>query len=161
MQTYTPAFHVKWKGCISISLHTWHRCYCLPTRLFEVGGILHGSFFYVLCKSCGEITQARSPPFVTDGKPFQRDYNVLDLLSFLISFKAQVSVICQPSSGLPWQRCTCLGSPLAGERMKFPVMTSLSLPFTAVRQHNDTMATFEMHPNSALLGLVTTISEAL
>ncbi|KAI9544416.1 hypothetical protein NQZ68_001289 [Dissostichus eleginoides] len=51
-----------------------------------------------------------------------------------------------------------LGSLLAGERMKFPVMTSLSLPFTAVREHNDTRATFETHPNSALLGLVTTIT---
>lgn len=30
-------------------------------------------FFNVLCKSCGEITEAWSPPFITDGKPFQRD----------------------------------------------------------------------------------------
>lgn len=55
-------------------------------------------------------------------------------------------MICQSCSGSPWQRCTCLGSPLARDRMKFPVMTSLSVPFTAVRQHNDTMVTFEMHP---------------
>lgn len=42
--------------------------------------------------------------------------------------------------------------------MKFPVMTSLSLPFTAVRQHNDRRVTFEMHLDSAQLGLVTTIN---
>lgn len=30
-------------------------------------------FVNVLRKSYGEITQARSPPFTTDGKPFQRD----------------------------------------------------------------------------------------
>lgn len=51
-------------------------------------------FFNVLCKSWGEITQARSPPFVTDGKPFQRDYDALDLLSFsfLLKPRYQVSV---------------------------------------------------------------------
>lgn len=43
--------------------------------------------------------------------------------------------------------------------MKFPVTTSLSLPFTAVSQHNDEMVTWnKMHPDSALLGLVTTIT---
>lgn len=42
--------------------------------------------------------------------------------------------------------------------MKFPVMTSLSLPFTAVRQHNDRLVTFQMQPDSTLLGLVTTIT---
>ena len=53
-------------------------------------------FFYVFCKSCGEITQAQSPPFVTDGKPFQRDYHVLDLLwfPFLLKPRYQWSVSC-------------------------------------------------------------------
>lgn len=68
----------------------------LPASLSEVEGILHSSFFNVLRKSCGEITQARSPPFVTDGKPFQRDYNPLDLLSFpfLLKPRYQWSVSC-------------------------------------------------------------------
>lgn len=45
-------------------------------------GNIASLFFYVLRKSCGEITRARSPPFVTDGKPFRRDYDAPDLLSF-------------------------------------------------------------------------------
>lgn len=51
-------------------------------------------FFNVLCKSCGEITQAQSPAFVRDGKPFQRDYDALDLLSFsfLLKPRYQLSV---------------------------------------------------------------------
>lgn len=88
IQTHTLAFHVKWKRWLLITLHTWHCCCCLPASLSEVRGILHSSlffffsFFNVLRKSCGEITQARSPPSVTDGKPFRRDYDALDLLSF-------------------------------------------------------------------------------
>lgn len=55
-------------------------------------------FFNVLCKSCGEITQDRSPPFVTDGKPFQRDYDALDSLSFsfLLKPRYQLSVMRAP-----------------------------------------------------------------
>lgn len=126
-QTYTLDFHVKWKGWIIISLYTWHCCYHLPARLSEVRGISHGSFFNVLCKSCGEITKARSPPFVTDGKPFQRDYDALDLLSFSFLLKpryqlsvsraldcldrgAHVSARPSPDSGwnsLLWPLCLC------------------------------------------------------
>lgn len=89
--------------------------------------------FNVLCKSCGEITQARSPLFVTDGKPFQRDYDALDLLSssFLLKPRYQLSV----SWALDClDRGARLCSPLTREWMKFPVMTSLSLPFTAIGQ---------------------------
>lgn len=136
IQTYTLAFHVKWKGWILISLHSWHCCCCLPACLSEAGGILHGSFFNVLCKSCGEITQARSPPFVTDGKPFQRDYDALDLLSFSFLLKpryqlsvsraldcldrgAHVSAHPSPESGWNsplWPLCLC-HSQLSGNTM--------------------------------------------
>lgn len=62
------------------------------------GGIAWLFFFNVLCKSCGEITQDRSPPFVTDGKPFQRDYDALDSLSFsfLLKPRYQLSVMRAP-----------------------------------------------------------------
>lgn len=62
---------------------------CLSASQREV--ILHCSLFFflfnVLCKSCGEITGARSPPFVTDRTPFQRDYDAVALLSFSFLLK--------------------------------------------------------------------------
>lgn len=97
------------------------------------GGNITWLLFNVLCKSCGEITQARSPLFVTDGKPFQRDYDALDLLSFSFLLKPRYQL------SVSWaldclDRGARLDSPLTREWIKFPVMTSLSLPFTAIRQ---------------------------
>lgn len=93
--TYAVSFVVKWKRCLLISLHTSHCCCCLPASLRGEYYIAL-FFFYVFCKSCGEIIQAQSPPFVTDGKPFQRDYHVLDLLwfPFLLKPRYQWSVSC-------------------------------------------------------------------
>lgn len=74
---------------------------CLPLWGRGMGGgegYCMALFFNVLCKSCGEITQDRSPPFVTDGKPFQRDYDALDSLSFsfLLKPRYQLSVMRAP-----------------------------------------------------------------
>lgn len=158
IQTYILAFHVKWEGWLLISLHTWHHCYYLPASLSEVAGILHGSFFNVLCKSCGEITQARSPPFETDGKPFQRDYDALDLLSFSFLLKPRYQLSVSRALDCLDRGAHVLAHPSPESGWNSPLWPLCVLPFTAVRQHNDMMVTFQMHLNSALLGLVTTIT---
>lgn len=85
----TKAIQWLWMYCIS----KCPTCRCKPIKPFQTYRLAF-FFFYVLCKSWGEITQAQSPPFVTDGKPFQRDYDALDLLSFsfLLKPRYQLSV---------------------------------------------------------------------
>lgn len=127
IQTSTLALNVKWKGLISIHFPLYLAELLLSRRpLWGTSQYYTALFFFnVLSKSCGEITRARSPPFVTDGKPFQRDYDALDLLSFSFLLKpryqlsvsraldplrwgAHVSVGSAPSPLAPlWPLCLC------------------------------------------------------
>lgn len=121
-------------------------CCLLPAARLGGRRILHCSLFYVLRKSWGGNYQARWPAFVTDGKPFRGDYDAPRLALIPISFRAQVSMICQRRRAGLWRRCAGPASGLTQGRMKLPVMTSPSVSFTAVRRHNDIAVAFEMHP---------------
>lgn len=107
------------------SLHgplcTW-QCMLLsiPAAPSGVWGILHGSLFNVLCKSCGEITQARSLPFATDGMPLQRDYDALDLLSFSFLLKPSYQLSVSPALWCLDGDARISAVPSPGSGRKFP-----------------------------------------
>lgn len=122
-----------------IPFQNWQSCISQPATFTEVGRVLQSSFFNALCKSCGEITQAQSPAFVRDGKPFQRDYDALDLLSFSFLLKPRYQLSVRQAQ--VWLDSLPHPQPPAPSPsrvwMKFPAMTSLLVLFTAGRQQDN------------------------
>lgn len=112
-------------------LHT-----CCTRQSRRARRILRSPSFNVLRKILwGEITEAWSPPFVTDEKPFSKGLGCPGLVLLPISFKAPVSVICLLHSRRRWGR---LGSPFTGAVMKFrhydPPLSPLSGDRTTQRR---------------------------